>query len=102
MWCLYTAGCRVLCMQALLADLAAEKEKESLTQKAKAKKAKAKGESWHCNLHIHTCLLFMLLHSCAFWFTSRLQCLCLGTTTSKAHCSCAELTVNQKQQCILI
>lgn len=33
-------------MQALLADLAAEKEKESLTQKAKAKKAKAKGDWW--------------------------------------------------------
>ena len=36
-----------LWLQALLADLAAEKEKESLTQKAKAKKAKAKGEVWH-------------------------------------------------------
>ena len=31
-------------MQALLADLAAEKEKEGLLQKAKAKKAKAKGD----------------------------------------------------------
>ena len=41
---LYACLQRDFCLQALLADLAAEKEKESLTQKAKAKKAKAKGD----------------------------------------------------------